>query len=143
MCAALSQDPFTQQYQVMRPNAVLQNLVRATLGVGNESIADYSSVLNLIVSTNAGMACWVLSKTQCVLCLDADTRLNLQKLHFRPYHLPCDLQRNGSWQGASFDFLTRYPAFSFSLIHGARSFTAVLINLDNGWTKQCASAPNW
>jgi hypothetical protein len=53
---------------------------------------------------------------------------------------PCAPQRNGSWQGASFNFINRFPAFSFSLIHGARAFTAVLINLDNGFTKQCASA---
>jgi len=32
----------------------------------------------------------------------------------------------------------RFPAFSVSLLHGARAITAVLINLDSGFTKQCA-----
>ena len=34
--------------------------------------------------------------------------------------------------------MDRFPAFSVSLQHGARAITAVLIDLDSGFTKQCA-----
>ena len=35
--------------------------------------------------------------------------------------------------------MDRFPAFSVSLLHGARAITAVLLNLDSGFTKQCAT----